>query len=278
MKQLYDQSSLRASKMITQLYSTSFSLGIKLFSKSIQSDIYSIYGFVRLADEIVDTFHEYDQETLFNEFYEDYEKSLERKISMNVVLHSFQKVVRENKLQDLVKHFMRSMRMDLEKKEYTTEEEYKQYIYGSADVIGLMCLKVFVRGDEIKFNNLRTSAMHLGSAFQKVNFLRDIKNDIELLGRSYFPNLDTNVLDEDSKTEIILDIENDFKEAYKGIIQLPVQARLGVYVAYRYYCQLLKKLKREKSLKLMKKRVRVGDHFKIYLLFKSYIRYKLNLM
>ena len=278
MKELFDQSSYKSSKIITELYSSSFSMGIKLFSKSIRTDIYAIYGFVRFADEIVDTFHDYDQELLFNEFQDDYHKALDRKISMNVVLNAFQQVVHKNKLQDLVEHFMHSMRMDLEKKKYHSEEEYKQYIYGSADVIGLMCLKVFVNGDEEKFNALKTSAMHLGSAFQKVNFLRDIKNDIELLGRSYFPNLKTNVLDDQTKAEIIQDIEHDFNEAYKGILKLPTQARLGVYVAYRYYCKLLMKLKVEKSAMIMKKRIRVADHYKLFLLFKSYIRFKLNLM
>ncbi len=278
MKQLFDQSSYRCSQLVTNAYSTSFSLGIKLFSAPIRPAIYAIYGFVRYADEIVDTFHDYDQATLFYEFQADYQKALKRRISLNPILNSFQEIVHKYELYQFVDDFMKRMEMDLNKKNYLTEEEYKNYIYGSADVIGLMCLRVFVNNNEQRFNELKPSAMRLGSAFQKVNFLRDIKADTENLGRSYFPNLDDEALKESSKKAIIEDIEEDFREAYNGIVQLPREGRLGVYIAYRYYLRLLKKLKRINSERIMTTRTRVSNPFKIFILMKGYVRYKLNLI
>lgn len=278
MMNLYDQSSYSCSKEVTQLYSTSFSLGIRMFSPNLRPAIYAIYGFVRYADEIVDTFHDYNQEMLIQEFQGEYEKALERGISLNPILHSFQQVVNQYNLHELVAHFMKSMRMDLMKTNYLTEEEYKEYIFGSADVVGLMCLKIFVNGDEAKYKELKPYAQRLGSAFQKVNFLRDIKNDIEELGRSYFPNLESHELNDETKAIIIADIEDDFKEAYIGIKKLPLQCKLGVYVAYRYYMRLLHQLERKDSSQLMDHRIRVSNPFKALILFKSYVRFKLNMI
>ncbi|MGR3809215.1 phytoene/squalene synthase family protein [Jiulongibacter sp. NS-SX5] len=278
MKKLFDSSSYDCSKLITNAYSTSFSLGIKLFGKSIRPAIYAIYGFVRYADEIVDTFLDYNQEELLDEFEADYQKAIDRKISLNPILNSFQEVVHNYDLHEYVGDFMRSMRYDLSVDDYVTEEAYKDYIYGSADVVGLMCLRVFVNNDNKRFEELKGSAKYLGSAFQKVNFLRDINADFEGLGRSYFPNLQGSGLDENSKAEIIADIENDFAEAYKGIVQLPLESRLGVYLAYRYYNGLLNKLKRLDCHRIVTQRTRISDPLKIYIMFKAIARYKLNLI
>ncbi len=278
MKALFDSSSVNCSKLITKTYSTSFSLGIKLFAPSIRPAIYSIYGFVRYADEIVDTFHNYDQEALLNEFEEEYRKSLNRKISLNPIINSFQEIVLKYDLHEYVDAFLISMRYDLDKTEYNTKEEYNDYIYGSADVVGLMCLRVFVNNNNEKFNHLKKSAKYLGSAFQKVNFLRDIKDDINELGRSYFPELETNTLTKNAKESILQDIENDFSEAYKGIVQLPLESRLGVYVAYKYYLNLLKKLKKADSNIIMNKRIRISNPLKFFILTKAYIRYKFNII
>lgn len=276
MKQLFDISSYDCSKLVTRSYSTSFSMGIKLFSPKIRPAIYAIYGFVRYADEIVDSFHDYPQEVLFDEFEGEYKKAIERRISLNPILNAFQEIVHNYDLQDYVQDFMDRMRMDLNKKEYTSKEEYENYIYGSADVVGLMCLRVFVDNDERKFNELKGYAMHLGSAFQKVNFLRDLKQDCEELGRSYFPELQTGELTEKSKNEIIADIESDFKEAYKGIVLLPMEGKLGVYLAYRYYQRLLKKIKRTDCDKIMNERIRISNSLKLVLLTKAVVRHQFN--
>ncbi|MBM1104816.1 phytoene/squalene synthase family protein [Aurantibacter crassamenti] len=276
MKELFDNSSYDCSKLVTKTYSTSFSMGIKMFSPKIRPAIYAIYGFVRYADEIVDTFHDYQQLTLFDEFEQDYYKALERKISLNPILNAFQEIVHKYDLKDYVQDFMDRMRMDLDKKEYTSKEEYENYIYGSADVVGLMCLRVFVNNDEKKYNELKGYAMRLGSAFQKVNFLRDIREDNEELGRSYFPNLVKGELTEQTKAEIILDVENDFKEAYKGIVLLPIEGKLGVYLAYRYYLRLLQKIKKADCKKIMNGRIRVSNSIKLVLLTKAVLRYRLN--
>ena len=276
MKALFDTSSLKCSKIVTNSYSTSFSLGIKLFAPSIRPAIYAIYGFVRYADEIVDSFEDYPQADLFYDFVADYNKSLERKISLNPIINSFQEVVHKYDLYIYAVDFLKRMEADLQVTDYTTKAEYENYIYGSADVVGLMCLRVFVNNDDEKFEALKESATRLGSAFQKVNFLRDIKDDTENLGRSYFPNLDSNSLNNSNKEEIIKDIEKDFQEAYKGIIQLPLESRLGVYIAYRYYLKLLKKLKKADSEKILNGRIRVSNPLKLIILTKSYIRYKLN--
>ncbi|MCX7551707.1 phytoene/squalene synthase family protein [Xanthomarina sp. F2636L] len=276
MKQLFDSSSLKCSKIVTNTYSTSFSLGIKLFAPSVRPHIYAIYGFVRYADEIVDSFEGYNQQDLFHDFVDDYEKSLDRKISLNPIINAFQEVVHRYDLHNYANDFLKRMEADLYVTDYTTKEAYENYIYGSADVVGLMCLRVFVNNDEDKFNELKEAAKHLGSAFQKINFLRDFKDDVEQLGRSYFPNLSHNGLNNRNKKEIIADIDKDLEVAYKGIIQLPLESKLGVYIAYRYYLKLLKKLKKADSEKIMNGRIRISNGLKVFILTKSYIRYKLN--
>lgn len=279
MKSIFDAVSKECSRMITQTYSTSFSMATKMLSNSIRQDIYNIYGFVRLADEIVDSFHDYDKEALFVQFEADLESALVNKISLNPILNSFQETYHTYALEkDMVDAFMNSMRQDLHKTVYHTEEEYKNYIYGSADVVGLMCLKVFVNGDTEQYNTLKQTAMALGSAFQKVNFLRDLKADHDQLNRTYFPNTDLNNLDELSKQAIIDDIENDFSEGLKGIKQLPLDAKFGVFMAYRYYNQLLKKLKTTPALEIKSTRIRVPDYKKVELLTRSYVKYQLNLL
>ena len=279
MKSIFDAVSKDCSRIITQTYSTSFSMATKMLSNSIRQDIYNIYGFVRLADEIVDSFHNYDKEALFVQFEADLESALSNKISLNPILNSFQETYHTYALEkDMVDAFMNSMRQDLYKTVYHTEEEYKNYIYGSADVVGLMCLKVFVNGDTEQYNALKQTAMALGSAFQKVNFLRDLKADHDQLNRTYFPNTDLNNLDELSKQAIIDDIENDFSEGLKGIKQLPLEAKFGVFMAYRYYNQLLKKLKTTPALEIKSTRIRVPDYKKVELLTRSYVKYQLNLL
>lgn len=279
MKRLFDEVSRLCSVQVTEHYSTSFSMATKLLSASIRQDIYNIYGFVRFADEIVDSFHEYDKTYLLDKFQMDMYEAIENKISLNPILHAFQETVNKYKIDiELMEAFLYSMRLDLDKKNYLTNEEYKKYIYGSADVVGLMCLKVFVNGDQEKYMELMPTAMALGSAFQKVNFLRDFKDDTENLDRSYFPNIDTKNLTEEDKMYIINEIEEDFKFAYEGIVQLPMEARLGVYTAYRYYHKLLQKLKKSTSEEIKQKRVRVPDHQKITLLARSYFKYQLNML
>ena len=244
MKQLFDIVSNDCSKNVTEKYSTSFSLATRMLDQSIRSDIYNIYGFVRFADEIVDTFHQYPKKELFDRFEENLNHSLRNKISLNPILNSFQMTVNKYNIDlDLIKAFMRSMRWDLYKKKYLNKKDYKTYIYGSADVVGLMCLKVFVKGDDKKYNDLRENAMSLGSAFQKVNFLRDLKNDHNILKRSYFPNVDLNSFDENSKEKIIKEIENDFKKGLVGIFKLPSEAKFAVYTAYKYYFKFNKRSK-----------------------------------
>jgi phytoene synthase len=279
MKSIFDSVSKDCSRMITKTYSTSFSMATKMLSNSIRQDIYNIYGFVRLADEIVDSFHDYDKEALFVQFEADLESALINKISLNPILNSFQETYHTYALEkDMVDAFMNSMRQDLHKTVYHTEEEYKNYIYGSADVVGLMCLKVFVNGDNERYETLKQTAMALGSAFQKVNFLRDLKADHDQLNRTYFPNTDLNNLDEISKKAIIDDIEKDFSEGLKGIKQLPLEAKFGVFMAYRYYNQLLIKLKTTPALEIKSTRIRVPDYKKVELLTRSYVKYQLNLL
>ena len=279
MKALFDSVSYNCSKIVTTSYSTSFSMATKMLSNSIRQDIYNIYGFVRFADEIVDTFHDYNKEELLNNFETDLEYALKNKISLNPILNAFQNTYHKYNLEKhMVDSFMKSMRLDLSKTKYLTDDEYKEYIYGSADVVGLMCLKVFVKGDNVKFNELKSTAMSLGSAFQKVNFLRDLKADHDDLERTYFPNADLNNLDEISKQAIIIDIESDFTAGLKGIKQLPIEARFGVFMAYRYYNQLLKKLKRTPALDIKNARIRVPNYKKVELLTRSYVKYQLNLM
>ncbi|WP_298344740.1 phytoene/squalene synthase family protein [uncultured Algibacter sp.] len=279
MKALFDTVSYKSSKLVTKTYSTSFSLATKMLYNTIRGDIYNIYGFVRFADEIVDSFHDYDKEQLFNKFSEDLELALKDKISLNPILNSFQYTFHKYNIdKHLVDAFMKSMRLDLHKTKYMTEEEYKAYIYGSADVVGLMCLKVFVKGDKAKYEELKDTAMTLGSAFQKVNFLRDLKADFEGLDRTYFPNADLKNLNESSKQYIIDDIEADFEKGLSGIKKLPIEAKFGVFMAYRYYSQLLKKLKKTPALKIKDSRIRVSNPKKIELLARSYVKYQLNLL
>lgn len=279
MKEIFDKVSYECSERVTKTYSTSFSMATKLLSKSIRKDIYNIYGFVRFADEIVDSFHNFNKSELFNSFAEDLDKALLNKISLNPILNSFQHTYHKYSIdRDLVDSFMKSMRMDLKKKKYSTVKEYKEYIYGSADVVGLMCLKVFVQGNEKQFQKLKINAMKLGSAFQKVNFLRDIKADQENLKRSYFPNTQFNNLSELEKNTIINEIEDDFKLGLQGIKELPIVAKFGVFIAYRYYNQLLKKLKKTPATEIINKRIRVPNLKKLELLTRSYVKYQLNLL
>lgn len=279
MKSIFDSVSFECSRNVTRSYSTSFSAAVKMLAPSIRQDIYNIYGFVRFADEIVDTFHDYNKEFLFEKFEKDLVDALENKISLNPILNAFQHTVHQYQIpMSLIAAFMKSMRLDLHKKEYKSFDEYNEYIYGSADVVGLMCLKVFVKGDDKKYNELKEAAMRLGSAFQKVNFLRDLKADFEDLNRTYFPNTDLSKLDEESKNEIIKEIEADFETGFQGILKLPLEAKFGVYTAYVYYKKLLTKLKKTPSLEIKNTRIRVPDYEKFGLLAKCYVNYRLNLL
>jgi len=279
MKELFDKLSYRCSHRVTTMYSTSFSLAVKMLSPTIQKDIYAIYGFVRFADEIVDTFHDYDKKALLDEFEKDLYKSIDRGISLNPILNSFQQVVQKHNIDhDLIDHFMKSMRADLNKEEYESVAEYEDYIYGSADVVGLMCLKVFVQGDQKRYKELKAPAMKLGSAFQKVNFLRDLKDDTENLHRSYFPHIHGGIMDSNAKDKIVAEINDDFHEAYIGIKQLPMEAKFGVYTAYMYYKKLLRKLNRTDASEIKEKRIRISNPMKMFLLTKSFVNYKLNLL
>jgi phytoene/squalene synthetase len=279
MKSIFDTVSSDCSRNVTRSYSTSFSSAVKMLAPTIRQDIYNIYGFVRFADEIVDSFHDYNKIELFERFEIDLHLSLKEKISLNPILNSFQHTVHKYEIDvDLINAFMHSMRLDLYKSEYKTMDEYHQYIYGSADVVGLMCLKVFVKGDMEQYESLKAAAMRLGSAFQKVNFLRDLKADFEDLSRTYFPNTDLTKLDENSKNEIIDEIEADFKAAFIGIINLPIEAKFGVYTAYVYYKKLLTKLKNTPSTEIKNTRIRVSDYQKFGLFAKCYFTYKLNII
>ena len=279
MKELFDQISEECSKNVTKSYSTSFSLATKMLSSSIRQDIYNIYGFVRFADEIVDSFHNYNKEELFKRFVNDLNHSLKEKISLNPILNSFQKTVHKYGIQkELIDAFLKSMKQDLKKKNYKTSKEYKDYIYGSADVVGLMCLNVFVSGNESEYNKLKPYAMSLGSAFQKVNFLRDLNDDYKKLDRIYFPGVEYSSFDENTKNQIMVDIEKDFSEALKGIYMLPNNSKFGVYAAYKYYKRLLIKLKRSSYLKIKKQRIRVPNYQKVDVLARSYVRYRLNIL
>lgn len=279
MKSIFDNVSFDCSMKVTKAYSTSFSSAVKMLAPTIRQDIYNIYGFVRFADEIVDTFHDYDKVVLFAQFENDLALALSQKISLNPILNSFQHTVHNYNIPiDLIDAFMKSMKLDLFKTKYTTVEEYNEYIYGSADVVGLMCLKVFVNGNDEKYEELKHSAMRLGSAFQKVNFLRDLKADFEDLSRTYFPNTDLSKLDEVSKQQIIAEIQADFDAGFAGIQKLPLEAKFGVYTAYIYYKKLLTKLKKTPSLEIKNTRIRVPDYQKVGLLAKCYVNYRLNIL
>ena len=279
MKSLYDSVSEDCSKIVTRSYSTSFSLATKMLDQSIRNHIYNIYGFVRFADEIVDTFHDFPKKELLDRFEEDLFYSINNRISLNPILNSFQKTVNTYKIEHKLIHaFLKSMRLDLNKNIYKTEKEYKEYIYGSADVVGLMCLKVFVKGKKSDYENLKPAAMSLGSAFQKVNFLRDLKNDFQNLERVYFPNVDFTQFDEKTKHNIINEIEKDFSIALNGIFKLPSEARFGVYTAYKYYTKLLSKLKKTPSISIRQNRIRVPNYQKVSVFAHSYLKYRLNLL
>lgn len=279
MKQLFDDVSFRCSKVVTKNYSTSFSLAVYMLSPSIRDAIYSVYGFVRFADEIVDSFHGYDKEDLINDFEKEYYKGMDRGISLNPILNSFQQTVKEyNITDDMVQSFLKSMKLDLIKSDYNSKAEYDDYIYGSADVVGLMCLKVFVNGNDQQYNNLKAEAMRLGSAFQKVNFLRDLKDDNLILNRNYFPGVDLNSFDEKAKNDIIKEIEEDFRIAYQGILELPIEAKFGVYTAFVYYKKLLKKLENTPCHEIGTERIRVSNYTKAGLLAQSFVTYKLRLV
>jgi 15-cis-phytoene synthase len=279
MKQLYNEVSFKSSKLVTRSYSNSFSMAVSSLNHEMQDAIYSIYGFVRLADEIVDTFHDYNKKELLDKFEKDYYDAVHQGISLNMILNSFQITVKKYQIpDDLIRSFLKSMRFDLVKNDYANKKELEEYVYGSADVVGLMCLKVFVNGNNDLFNQMKTPAMKLGSAFQKVNFLRDLKNDMESLGRRYFPGIDLFTLNEASKKAITDDIEKDFKDSYEGIKLLPEKARIGVYVAYVYYRRLLKKIKHTSAEKLITSRIRISNSFKFFLLIRCLIINRLQVI
>lgn len=278
MKELFDTNSFEISRLVTRRYSTSFSWGIRLFHPSIRNAIYAIYGFVRYADEIVDSFTTFDRAVLMDEFIRDYNLAIERKISLNPILNSFQHILHLYDLKDLSDVFLESMLMDLHKTNYHSREDYEKYIYGSADVVGLMCLKVFVNGDVKDYNALKGYATRLGSAFQKVNFLRDFRADNELLGRSYFPNVAFDDLNDKATKEIIAEIREDFYQAKIGIRKLPMSARLGVYLAYKYYFVLLRKIERQGVESILNNRIRISNAVKMLLVVKTYIRYKVDML
>ncbi len=276
MFEVFESTSLNCSKTITNSYSTSFSLGIRMIAKDYRWAIYGIYGFVRLADEIVDSFDRDDKAELLLKFKHDTYEAIEKGISLNPILHTFQKAANKYGIgKDLIEPFFVSMEADLYKKDYSFET-YSEYIYGSAEVVGLMCLKVFCDGDNSKCETLKHPARALGAAFQKVNFLRDIKSDVEDRGRIYFPKLDLSKFDEDIKQEIIDDVRKDFREAYAGIKQLPASCRFGVYTSYKYYLRLLEKIEHVNAREIMKKRIRVANTEKMALLADSFFRFKLN--
>lgn len=274
MKQLFDELSYSVSKITTKKYSTSFSLGILALKPSIRNAIYAIYGYVRLADEIVDSFHEYDKEKLLNRLKTETKNALEERISLNPILQSFQETVHTYQIDTtLIEQFLNSMEMDLQKVDYNSAL-YNEYIFGSAEVVGLMCLQVFTEGSKEKFEELKPYAMKLGSAFQKINFLRDLKDDYQILGRTYFPNVDMCVFDNCVKCQIEQEIEEEFKEALIGIKKLPNSSKFGVYLAYKYYISLFRKIKRKTSSEILNSRVRVSNLQKIFVAFKSYVQFK----
>ena len=279
MKEIFDKISEECSKNVTKSYSTSFSLATLMLSSSIRQDIYNIYGFVRFADEIVDSFHEYNKKELLDRFVLDLDNALDEKISLNPILNSFQKTVNKYGIdKSLIDAFIDSMRQDLYKSDYETVKDYKKYIYGSADVVGLMCLKVFVSGDIKLYDELKPYAMSLGSAFQKVNFLRDLKDDFKKLNRIYFPGVKFETFNNEAKNKIMMEIQNDFNHAVIGIHKLPNNSKFGVYAAYKYYKRLLFKLQRSSHLSIKEKRIRVPNYQKVDVLARSYVRYRLNIL
>lgn len=277
-KELFDKVSLKCSKLTTRAYSTSFSLGIRCLDKDLRDPIYAIYGFVRFADEIVDTFHDQNKAVLLKRFKEDTYHAIHERISLNPILNSFQQTVNTFKFeQTLIDQFLKSMEMDLDFTSYD-QKGIEEYILGSAEVVGLMCLRVFCKGDETMYQHLRPSAMKLGSAFQKINFLRDLNADFHGMGRSYFPGIDLTDFTDTTKKQIEEDIANDFKYGYEGIKQLPHSARFGVYVAYLYYLALFEKIKNTPCHVVLNSRIRVRNRRKISILAYSYLKHQLNLL
>lgn len=278
MKELFDNVSLACSVKTTKSYSTSFSMGIRFLDKQFRDPIYAVYGFVRFADEIVDTFHDYDKEKLLNKFEEDTWTAIEDRISLNPILNSFQWAYHKFNIdKEHVVTFLKSMRMDLDKS-YYDREGYEDYILGSAEVVGLMCLRIFVEGDDTSYDHLKPYAKSLGAAFQKINFLRDLHADYLDLGRAYFPGLDVDQFDEKTKQAIEDEIDADFKKAYVGIVQLPKKARLGVYVAYVYYYRLFNKIQNLPSNRILEERIRIPNQRKVALFVGSYVKHSFNLI
>ena len=278
MKELFDNVSVACSKVTTHTYSTSFSLGIFCLDKRFHKPIYSIYGFVRFADEIVDSFHDYDKEKLLRKFQMDTYSALHDKISLNPILNSFQYAVNNYSIEiELIDRFLKSMAMDLDQQMHS-EQSIKDYILGSAEVVGLMCLRVFCEGNNDLYYNLKPHAMSLGAAFQKVNFLRDLGTDLTALGRNYFPGVDFERFDQEGKRKIEVSIQNDLNHALAGIKQLPRSSRFGVYVAYVYYLALFRKIKNTPSEFVIKNRIRIRNRHKAGLLAYSYLKHRLNLL
>jgi len=279
MKKLFDTLSFDASKRVTKLYSTSFYAGVRCLDKKIRNDIHAIYGFVRFTDEIVDSFHDFDKAVLLKEFKVETYAAIKRGISLNPILNSFQACVKKYQIDlALVEQFFHSMEMDLSKMTYN-DEQYKEYILGSAEVVGLMCLKVFVYGNQEEYERLTPPAKKLGSAFQKINFLRDLKQDVNGLGRIYFPNINSiESISLQEKQEIEKEIELEFAEAYKGILQLPKSSRFGVYLSYVYYTKLLRTIRRKTVQELLQQRISVPNQTKVFIFFKSYVRNSINLI
>lgn len=276
--QLYDRISLRCSRMTTRAYSTSFSLGIRCLHESLRDPIYSIYGFVRFGDEIVDTFHASDKQHLLEKFRADAFEAIDQKISLNPILHSFQKVVNRYGIdREVIEQFLKSMEMDISMKSHD-QSSYEEYILGSAEVVGLMCLRVFCDGDNAQYQALKPSAMKLGSAFQKINFLRDLNADYNGMGRVYFPGVDLTNFDHDTKVLIEKDITHDFRMGFEGILNLPRKSRFGVYMAYVYYKALLRKIMNTPAQNVVQSRIRIRNRQKIRLLFTSYLRHQFNMI
>ncbi|MFN6374168.1 MAG: phytoene/squalene synthase family protein [Chitinophagia bacterium] len=275
---LFHNVSHECSKITTERYSTSFSSAIKLLHGDLRGPIYDIYGLVRFADEIVDTFHDHDKASLLAEFKRETYEAIEKGISLNPILHSFQRTVNRYNIDlQLVEAFFKSMEFDLDKSNYD-ESGYAEYIYGSAEVVGLMCLYVFLNGDQAEYEKLKPSAQALGAAFQKVNFLRDVKADYQQLNRVYFPGVDFNSFTPQMKKAIEDDIQNDFNNAYAGIIQLPLKARFGVYLAYKYYLSLFKKIKAVQPQRILEERIRIPNYQKAWVAAKVVIRTQLNIL
>lgn len=275
---IFYELSQECSKATTEKYSTSFSSAIRLLHPEMRMPIFNIYGFVRFADEIVDTFHEFDKAALLQEFKADTYAAIERKISLNPILNSFQITVNKYQIShELIEAFFKSMEMDLKKGSYDNAG-YEEYIYGSAEVVGLMCLFVFCEGDTRRYQQLKPAAQSLGAAFQKINFLRDVKEDFQLLSRTYFPGVDFSNFTDHEKRKIEAEIETDFKNAYIGIVQLPIKARFGVYVAYKYYNSLFKKIKKKTPVNILEQRIRIPNYGKVFIIAKASVRAQLNIL